>query len=130
MRVSVDSSGGQAIAASGYAALSADGRFVAFTSMAANLAPCAMQHLQCFVHDRDVDADGVFDEPGQISTRLASMSPTAGVPANGMSGGNCAQSADGRFVVFMSEGDNLVTPDLNGQCTNCFGRDVFRARLY
>jgi Tol biopolymer transport system component len=129
VRVSVDPSGGEALAASGYAALSADGRFVAFTSMAANLAPCTMEHLQCFVHDRDLDGNGVFDEPGQVSTRPASASPSTGAPANGKSGGNCALSADGRFVVFMSEGDNLVVPDLNGQCSNCFGRDVFRARL-
>ncbi len=138
VRVSVSSSGGQANGTSGYAALSYDGRFVAFSSSARNLVPgdTTRGFLDCFVHDRDVAGDGVFDEPGDICTRRMSTTPT-GVQANARSGGNCDLSADGRFLAFMSESNLLHPGDDNGvadklKCspTCLFGRDVFRARVY
>lgn len=137
-RVSVSSSGGQANGTSGYGALSYDGRYVAFSSSARNLVAndTTRGFLDCFVHDRDVSGDGVFDEPGDICTRRMSTTPE-GVQANARSGGNCDLSADGRFLVFMSESnllhpgdDNGVDDELRCSPTCLFGRDVFRARVY
>ncbi len=137
-RVSVSSTGGQANGSSGYGALSFDGRYVAFSSSARNLVPndTTRGFLDFFVQDRDVSGDGFFDEPGDICTRRMSITPE-GVQANARSGGNCGLSADGRFVVFMSESNLLHPGDDNGvddklKCspTCLFGRDVFRARVY
>ncbi len=138
VRVSVSSSGGQANGTSGYAAISYDGRYVAFSSSARNLVPndTTRGFLDCFVHDRDVSGDGVFDQAGDICTRRMSTTPD-GIEANARSGGNCDITADGRFVTFMSESNLLHPGDDNGvadklKCspTCLFGRDVFRARVY
>src|SRR6187401_1718058 len=50
--VSVDSAGSQANGASSRAAISADGRFVAFESLATNLVPGDPSFSQVYVHDR------------------------------------------------------------------------------
>lgn len=136
VRVSVTSDGREARAQSGYSAISPDGRFVAFTSLARNLAPGGSGGVsQFYVRDRDASGDGVFDESGDARTLRLSTGPT-GEPANGRSGGNCDLSGDGRAAVFMSEGDGLVPFDTNGakpgeRCspTCLFGRDVFVGRL-
>ncbi|MCB9442589.1 MAG: hypothetical protein H6669_00005, partial [Ardenticatenaceae bacterium] len=62
-RLSVSSSGTEANAASTESAVSADGRFVAFTSSATNLVS-GVSGFQVYLRDRDSDADNVFDEPG------------------------------------------------------------------
>src|SRR5258708_3289197 len=82
-------------------AISADGRYLAFESIATNLVPIGSDGSQLiFVRDRIAD-----------TTRLVSLS-TAGVPANG--GCNFpAISADGRFVAFVSWASNLVPGDTN-----------------
>ncbi len=61
-RVSVDSAGGQANSVSARPAISADGRFVAFESFAANLVADDSNFLwDIFVRFADADADGVQD---------------------------------------------------------------------
>jgi Tol biopolymer transport system component len=92
-----------------YPSLSADGRVVAFSS--ANLVP-GDTNCTAFVHDRDVDGDGVFDEPGTIATRCVGVAST-GVQGNSGSG-NPSLSADGRVVAFSSSATNLVPGDTNG----------------
>lgn len=128
---------GQANGSSGYAAISRDGRFVVFTSFASNLVPndTTSGFSDFFVRDRDVSGDGLYDEPGDVLTRLLSMS-VSGEPANARSGGNCGITPDGAFAVFMSESNVLVPGDTNGtspdlSCgpTCLFGRDVFRVRI-
>lgn len=100
-RVSVDSSGIQANAASGYASISADGRFVAFPSSATNLVPGDLNHeWDIFVRDRLLG----------ITERVSVDS--LGVESNDY----CTDamiSANGRFVVFESEANNLVVGDTN-----------------
>jgi Tol biopolymer transport system component len=104
-RVSVAShSGRQADGASNNAAISDDGRFVAFVSGASNLVPRGVPGV--YVHDL---LTGV--------TELVSVS-SDGVPANGFSAPPDI-SADGRFVTFASFATNLVPGDTNG------GFDVF-----
>jgi len=114
IRVSVSSSGGQGNGPSFGASISADGRYVAFKSYASNLVSGDTNNAgDVFVRDRDVDEDGIFDEPGQVSTARIS------VDSNGAQGNELsikpAISADGRYVAFESWASNLVTGDTNGQ---------------
>jgi len=106
-RVSVDSLGRQANGPSYSAAISADGRFVAFESDATNLV------MGDTNGKRDVF---VYDMTTQATTRVSVDS--LGRQANGPSSG-AAISADGRFVAFESDATNMVTGDTNGK------RDVF-----
>jgi Tol biopolymer transport system component len=111
-RVSVDSSGAAANDDSFDASpsLSADGTVVAFVSAASNLvASDANGQADVFVHDRTT---GV--------TERVSVS-SSGAEADSWSAWT-ALSADGRFVVFASNADNLVAGDTN-QLTDVFVRD-------
>jgi hypothetical protein len=111
VRVSVDSAGVQADDWSFSPALSADGRFVVFYSQADNLvANDANQRADIFVHDRDPDRNGIFDEGNGVTTRMSVDS--AGVEANRDSE-RCSISGDGRLVVFESLASNLVPNDTN-----------------
>jgi Tol biopolymer transport system component len=118
VRVSVDSAGVQGNQDSFGPAISGDGRFVAFESNATNLvAGDTNGKSDIFVHDRDTDEDGIFDEAGQVSTTRVSVD-SGGVQGNDRSH-EAAISADGRFVAFVSFATNLVAADTNGY------RDVF-----
>ena len=103
-RVSVGPDGDQGNSySSGAVSLSADGRWIAFTSAASNLVPFDTNgHEDVFVHDRNT---------GQ--TRRVSVGPDAS-PGNAGSF-NPAMSADGRWVAFASRATNLVDGDTNGQ---------------
>ena len=102
VRVSVDSSGNEGDRASNNVAISADGRFVAFTSHATNLVPGdANNATDVFVHDL----------AGGTTERVSVDS--AGNEADAESPGDVALSADGRFVAFQSAADNLVAKDGN-----------------
>jgi len=101
-RVSVDSSGAQATAASTSAAISADGRRVAFTSSASNLVPVDTNFADdVFVHDLQTGA-----------TERISVS-SSGAQGNAWSG-VAAVSSDARYVVFESLASTLVAGDTNG----------------
>jgi Tol biopolymer transport system component len=116
-RVSVDSSGTQGNGASHWAAISADGRFVAFWSEATNLVPDDTNHcapygepgyncIDIFVHDRqtgDTERASVNSEGAQVTGD--SLYP--------------AISGDGRFVAFQSTAPDLVEDDNN------FSTDIF-----
>ena len=115
MIVSVSSQGDLGDAPSWAPGLSANGRFVVFESDATNLVSGDTNGLrEVFVHDRDVDADGIYDEPGFISTTRASMG-FGGAQPNGASF-SASITADGRFVAFASEASNLLAAsvDTNG----------------
>ena len=106
-RVSVASDGSQGNEMSLGAALSADGRIVAFGSEATNLVLTDTNEVEdVFVHDR---------QTGE-TTRVSVASD--GSQANGSSWGS-AVSGDGRFMVFVSYARNLVRWDTN------FDTDVF-----
>ena len=101
-------------------ALSGDGRYVLFLSKATNLvAGDGNAREDIFLHDRDVDADGLFDEPGQISTRRLSVR-SDGSEATCFATMGCSTpnyeatlSRDGRHVVFSSRIE-FDAADLNG----------------
>ncbi len=105
---SVRSDGTQAAifgVAPGTGTISADGRFVAFASIASDLvAGDTNGALDAFVHDR---VTGI--------TERVSVT-TGGAQANASAIGSVAPrlSADGRFVVFRSDASNLVADDTNG----------------
>jgi len=111
VRVSIDSSGNQSNGYSLYPAISGDGRFVTFMSVADNLvANDTNGYYDSFRHDRDPDGNGIFDEGNGVTER-------ASVDSNGVEGNRGSFysdiSADGNLVVFDSDSDNLVASDKN-----------------
>ena len=97
--VSVATGGTPANDSSGLPAISPDGRFVAFTSLASNLVTGdTNEDYDVFVHDR---------QTGQ--TQRVNVS-SGGAQANRISLA-AAISGDGRFVAFLSQALNLVPND-------------------
>ncbi|MEG4967989.1 calcium-binding protein [Microcoleus sp. B6-A1] len=110
-RVSVDSAGNQANREVYGSSISADGRFVAFTSFAFNLVPGdTNENYDTFVRDLSTNT----------TTRVSVNS--AGNQASG-SPGIPSISANGRFVVFDSNASNLVPGDTNNT-SDIFVRDL------
>jgi Ca2+-binding RTX toxin-like protein len=102
-RVSVDSAGNQGNGGSDNPSISADGRFVAFSSSAFNLVP-------------DSYAKDIFVRDTLTNTTTNVSVDSAGNPAEG---DNPSISADGRFVAFDSSSSNIVPGDTNDY------RDIF-----
>jgi archaellum component FlaF (FlaF/FlaG flagellin family) len=103
-RVSTDSSGAEGDdGIRDRQSISADGRYVAFSSYATN------------IHPDDTDwNDDIFVKDTQTGTlELVSIS-TTGVKSNNSSF-SAVISGDGRYVVFNSAADNLVAGDMNGE---------------
>ena len=125
IRVSVASDGSQQInGTANKPSISADGRFVAFESNANNLVTGDSNGgFDIFVHDRDTDNDGVFDESGNISTIRVSVDSSGNETAFGSFSIQASISADGRFVAFSSNADNLVAND-NNNTFDVFVRDT------
>jgi len=125
VRVSVDSAGVQGNRDSSYPSLSADGRFVAFVSMSDNLVAGDTNNTQdVFLHDRDPDGNGIFDEGNGVTTRVSVRSN--GAQANSASGFPMV-SADGSTVVYYSYATNLVGMDTN-ICADVFAFDRLTAK--
>ena len=102
-RVSVANDGTQGDNVSQYAAISADGRYVVFGSLASNLVSGDTNGTwDIFVHDRTTGR----------TTRVSVASD--GTQAISNSYYFSALSADGRYVAFYSEAGNLVAGDTNG----------------
>ncbi len=102
-RVSVASAGTQGNQNSFAPSISADGRFVAFYSLATDLVPGPDTNggADVFIHDRATSQ----------TTRI-SQTPTGAFGAGASY--NPSVSADGRFVAFWSDAPNLVAGDTNG----------------
>lgn len=99
----------------GGVSISADGRFVAFASIATNLTPddnfpaCGWEDI--FVRDTCLGVtSGCF--PSTVRVSVANK-PNPGISANAISVGN-AMSADGHYVAFISSATNLLSPPSNG----------------
>jgi hypothetical protein len=109
-RVNVSSANAQANGLSSDAQMTADGRYIVFSSDATNLVAGDVNGFRdVFVRDRLTG-----------TTTLVSVS-SAGVQGNGLSSVSDSSpiSADGRYVVFYSSASNLVLADTN------LVRDVF-----
>lgn len=110
-RVSVSSEGATASGEAFFPSISADGRFVAFSSAAANLVAGDTNGLEdIFVHDLHTGG----------TTRVSVSS--ARTQANGFST-LAAISGNGRFVAFWSLASNLVAGDVNGPFSDVFAHD-------
>ncbi len=109
-RVSVATGGGQANLASSDPSISADGRYVAFASLASNLVSGDTNNTgDIFVHDRQTGATTrVSIGPGGTQANRGSIAPSI--------------SADGRYVAFHSDATNLVSGVTNGT-THIFVHD-------
>ena len=109
-RVSIGSLGQQGDDQSFHPAISADGRYVAFTSYATNLVAVDSNGVEdVFIRDRVAG-----------TTELVSLD-SSGAQANG--GVSCASiSADARYVTFYGSASNLVPGDTNG-AMDVFVRD-------
>ena len=111
VRVSVSSSGGEGDGGSFDPVITPDGRFVAFRSSASNLVDNDGNGVDdIFVHDRDADGDGVFDEPGAIATTRVSLGP--GETELEAPSADPAIDANGRYVVFQSDSRGMGVVDL------------------
>ena len=124
IRVSEDSAGNEANEASTAPSSSDDGRHVAFESDATNLVGAGNDNngsTDVFVHDRDTDGDGIYDELGEVSTVRVSVDST-GAEGIGGDSSSCSISGDGRYVAFVSAATNLVADDTNGN-TDIFVHD-------
>jgi Tol biopolymer transport system component len=113
-QVDVDSAGNPAVPSAGSGGfrpkISANGRFVVFTSNAPNLVPNDTNNFEDeFVHDLQTGA----------TTRVSVASD--GSQANNRPTGVHAISADGRFVAFGSDASNLTA----AEDATPFARDVF-----
>lgn len=104
---SVSTGGAQGNGDSWMAAISANGKYVAFSSFARNLVPGTTTGEDVFVRDLT-----------RGLTRLATLD-TAGEQSFGARAKTQGLSKDGRYVVFTSDAGTLVPDDTNGD------RDVF-----
>ncbi len=104
-RVSVGTGGSQTNSDSGEAAISADGRYVAFSSQASNLVPGDTNgDLDRFVHDRDT---------GTTTRVNVATDGTQSLGDDHAGDSHPAISGDGRYIVFSSAAANLVGGDTN-----------------
>ena len=114
--VSVNSDGTGANNQSDMPAISGDGRFVAFVSLADNLVPEDTNGFaDTFVYDRltNVTERVSLSNRGRQGNEHSGLIGIAAYPAI---------SEDGRFVAFVSQADNLVSRDNNGNA-DVFVRD-------
>ncbi len=112
-RVSTDSAGNEANSSSFHKTISADGRYVAFTSYATNLVPG--------------DTNGVWDvfvkDMQTGTTTRVSTDSAGGEGTSGFASSVPSISADGRYVAFQSEAGNLVAGDTNS-ASDIFVKDT------
>jgi hypothetical protein len=118
IRISVDSSGNQANDHSTNGYISSNGRYVIFTSTATNL-----------VAGDTNDIADVFRYDLQTGTIIRVSLVNGGGQAFYTGGGSSVQtgynlSSNGRFVIFMSNVNTLVTGDTNGDIWDVFVHDT------
>ncbi len=112
--VSKDNSGSHGNGTSVIPIISADGRYVVFTSNSTNLVVGTITQTHVYLHDRTLK-----------TTSLLSRAQD-GTEGNGLSYGAFI-SPDGRYVAFTSQATNLIANDNNGW-TDIFVRDVYTNR--
>jgi Ca2+-binding RTX toxin-like protein len=104
-RVSTSSAGAQGTAGSSGASISADGRYVAFGSTSANLLASV---------DGTSSGASIYVKDLTTGTLQLVSADASGVSGH-MNSKNAVISADGHYVAFVSDSDNLVAGDTNGK---------------
>ena len=94
----------------------ADGRYVVFESLAKNLSPDDNKAVD------DVFVRDLFGTLGPTTALVSRATGPAGAGGDGLSG-DASMSADGRYIAFDSEADNLSTED-DKAVVNVFVRDT------
>ncbi len=97
-RVSVGTTGGQGLAASRAASISATGRYVVFEAVN-GFDATAVAHADVYLHDRETGLTERVSRPQVAGIRNFSGGPSV--------------SSDGRFVAFSSSSSDLVASDTN-----------------
>jgi Tol biopolymer transport system component len=115
--VSVSSGGAQGATAADASAVSADGRFVAFTSSSALTATPTGGVVQLYVRDR------VAGTTVLASASAAGAAANAAVDAEDVGNVQFSIAGNGRYVVFASAATNLTPADADA------GKDVYRKDL-
>lgn len=116
-RVSISGSGSEGNGASGFASISTDGRYVAFSSSASNLVPGDTNSTgDVFIHDLTTGR-----------TTRASLDSHGRQTNRGGDSWDSAISARGRYVAFTSSASNLVAHDTNN-LADVFVRDLRTGR--
>ena len=100
-RVSLTNAGGQVAGQSSEASLSGDGSYVAFCAVAANIHPTGQTNWNSYVRDRAIGETVLMSKasdgtPAANSWRMSRP---------------CSISANGRYVAFESQSNNLVVGD-------------------
>lgn len=125
MLVSVSSDGNVADDTTIPGNMSADGRHVILMSYATNLVGDDTNRclrvtlvegscLDVFVHDRDADGNGIFDETFPAARKTVRVSVSSDGTEGNATVGPGLLSLDGRYVTFQSWASNLVEGDTNG----------------
>lgn len=99
---SLDGYGNLARAACTQPSMSADGQYVAFTSVAPDMVPGSVTGIHIYLRDMVSGRTSLIDRAPDST------------PGNGMAG-SAAISADGRYVAFVSTATNLIAASTNSQ---------------
>ena len=108
-RVSISSSGDQGSSDSNNPSISDDGRFVVFESFSAFISADTNAKIDIYLHDRLNHITQIISKNGATESNGHSI--------------RASISATGRYVVFKSEADNLVSGDSNNK-TDVFIKDL------
>lgn len=117
-RVSASRNGTPGAGDSSDASVSADGRFVAFVSTATNLLASPLEGDTAQVFVKNMDNGDVF-----------LISATKGNVVGDQDSSRPAISADGRFVVFVSNATNLVSGIVDEQINHVYRKDLQSGEL-
>ncbi len=135
VRVSVSGTGAQSASESRFPSISGDGRWVSFVTTSSLDPADTNGSADVYIRDRDVDGDGVFDEPDAVSTTLVSRVQRPGQPfgavGNGTASAGGQLSTDGRWLLFRSRATNLDPLDTVGDLdVYALDRDVDEDGIY
>lgn len=107
--------------------ISDDGRYVTYASSGSNLAAnSTFDRTQVYVHDRDTDADGVYDEWPDVGTQLVNVTLAGTAPDFPAGIRFLSMSGDGRLIAFDTSFSDLLyaLEDDNGNASDVFLRDL------
>ncbi len=115
VRLSLRPGGLQTVGSNASVSASSDGRFVTFVSSDNGyVIGDANNRGDQFLLDRDVDADGVFDEISATSIERVSVNASGGELANGVRGVIGGVSDDGTSIAFATL-HSIASNDTNGE---------------